>query len=188
MSDYYYQLENSFLSHEETDILLKIVQAKWDDFAPFIGDNPLAPYVTHYNNIFLHTNIFRTLAEFNCSKILKMLFTCKLKAFPTFARQDPFAHLLRHKDISRKTILSVPLSPIEYSPTYFWEDKDSAEPLAIATFPDKNPCLMNVDILHGLENLSSEYRINFQIGFREPFSEVRKYLNDGSLFPSVGSY
>jgi len=117
-----------------------------------------------------------------------MISTCKLKASPTFARQDPLAHLIRHKDIERKTILSVPLAPNDYSSTYFWEAKASTEPLAIITYPDKKPCLMNVDILHGVENLSSEHRINFQIGFREPFAEVVQYLNDGTLFPSIGSY
>jgi len=78
-----------------------------------------------------------------------------------------------HTDLNRKSSLTIPLNIV--TPTNFYETYTSQQPIA-KLFHNGSTFLQNNEIIHQVANPSENWRYFFQINFREPFIESKKWM------------
>lgn len=78
---------------------------------------------------------------------------------------------------ARETLLIIPITPLEdYSYPVFYEGRDPH------TRASNRPHIVNTQIPHSLYNRSHHNRINFQLGLKHSFLDVKQMLNQGQFF------
>lgn len=121
-------------------------------------------------------------------QIQRMMKSCVLPVFPVMILHEPGAVVVKHYDgraWNRQAVISIPVGLGEHTPTYFWESKDSEEPVAIATYDNNLPVVLNVNEYHSLVNSSDEIRLCFQFSFNEPIETIISLLEKEMLFSKI---
>lgn len=88
--------------------------------------------------------------------------------------------VMRHVDDAngRNSVLITPLWPVEdFPPTRFYVESALA---AECHYPSGNTCLINTQICHDVA-VSDKPRLNFQLGFNEPFEKILGLLQEDRL-------
>ena len=170
-NNYFFDLGTTLLTEEEKKSVINLAEKNLTNFIPYqsMADGAVD------GNEFLPANFLLSSKE-----VWKLLKNCKIQCFPMIIKHAPGTEVLRHIDDpnKRNTVISIPLCPVDYSPTYFWESISSTEPKATATFPNMNACLLNTQAIHNLVNQSKTVRLNLQLCFKEPFVQIKnKILN-----------
>jgi hypothetical protein len=176
MKPYFYDLQSSLFSD---DLLYKVDTLAKDRLAEFRG------YKSIYTNELDGNNFYRNDELNNIDEIKAILERCSVQCFPLIMLHKPHTKVIRHRDDPnrRNCVIITPISPINnYTPTYFWENKDDTKPIAICNFEKGLSVLVNTQRLHSLVNDTDQYRINLQLCFDADFETILQLYQTDSLF------
>lgn len=171
----YQSLSFPLLSQDQKEILVKKTLEDDTNFFAYTGQRTGKP---DGNHIYVR-GILREL-DF----VQKIVHSCTIDCYPLVMKHFPNTPVPIHVDNpnGRNCVIITPLIPSEgYVPTLFWKTFTDTEPFDIADFSDGLPKLINTQTLHSLTN-TDKLRMNFQICFEKPFSEVRDLIIENKLF------
>jgi len=175
MIPYFYNFETSLFSLEEKDQILDIANKNKEKFIN---------YVSRFN--YKDGNeLWKGDELSNLPCVKKYLDSCNIEVFAMFVRHSPGVNVIKHTDEANKRncVISTPIRPLSnYPSTYYYNNRESLTPVAVATFPNLNSCLLNTQEVHALTNCTTETRLNIQFAFNDPFDVVLNLIKTDKLF------
>jgi hypothetical protein len=178
MLPYFFNLETSLFSFEEKDEILEIANKNRKNFIGYVSKKGFKDG----NDLWKGDE----LSTLPCIK--NYLDSCNIEVFAMLVRHAPGITVIKHIDEPnrRNCAIATPIRPFfDYSPTYYFSDRESVTPIATATFPNLNSCLLNTQEVHALRNYSKETRINVQLAFNESFDVVCDLIKNNRLFKTT---
>lgn len=112
---------------------------------------------------------------------LKRRFLIQVEPFFSYIKANTF--LKPHCDGlngGRRTAIIQPIFPLDdYAPLEFWNDGEevASHQLSLPQYP----VIVDLQVLHSVNNTSSKPRLNFQLSIDLPFREVAALHTDGKL-------
>lgn len=97
----------------------------------------------------------------------------------SFLHFPPAATIDKHKDpVIRETIFIIPLMPThDYPPCMFYDEEGNSHMMRTIM-----PHFINSQMTHSMENYTSFDRVNFQLGLKHSFEEVKYMIQEGKFF------
>jgi hypothetical protein len=175
MIPYFYDLEFSLFSSEEKEKILEVANKNKNNFINYVAKSG-------YKD---GNELWKGDELSNLPFVRKYLDSCSIDVFAMFVRHSPRVTVVKHTDEpnKRNCVIATPIRPlIDYSPTYYYTSRESSDPIAVATFPKLNSCLLNTQEVHALTNTSDETRINIQLAFNDSFDVVLNLIKQKKLF------
>ena len=175
MLDYFYKCEYPLFSEEVRTELREYALANDKLFSKH-GDSREGRYDGN------HIMVFFPKANKTIESLVKQ---CVLPVYTVIIKHPPGQVVIKHSDgiaWSRTTVLGIPLTIAEHSPTYFWESYESTEPAAVLTYDNTLPVVLNTSRIHSLENTTNDTRFTFQFCFKHQIDVIVQHLQNNSLF------
>lgn len=175
MIPYFFDLGFSIFSHEEKEEILEVANVNRKKFISYISKQG----VKDGNELWKGDDLSRL----PCIK--KYLDSCNIEIFAMLVMHLPGVSIVKHIDEPnrRNCAISTPIRPfLNYPPTYYFSSRESTTPVAVATFPKMNSCLLNTQEFHSLKNTSTDFRLNVQLAFNDPFEVVVDLIKNKKLF------
>ena len=121
MNNYFFDLGVPLLTEDEKQSVIDLAKKNLHNFVPYKARAD----GTVDGNEFLPANFL-----LGSKEIWKLLKSCKVRCFPMIIKHVPKVEVIKHIDDANKrnTVISIPLCPKDYSPTYFWDKIDSQNP------------------------------------------------------------
>jgi hypothetical protein len=174
MIPYFYNFNTTLFSESLIEEVTDLVTNRLDSFVAYKGKDD----VIDGNNYYCANDLKEI------SEIKSFIKKCSLQCFPVIMLHKPNSSVIKHIDDpnKRNTVIITPLSPIlNFSPTYFWNNKEDTEPLVTCNFSKNVSVLFNTQKIHSLINNSNEYRIGLQMCFHESFETILNLYQNGKL-------
>lgn len=174
MIPYFYNLNTFLFSESLIEEVSNLVENRLDSIIAYKGKDDVFD-----GNNYYYGNDLKEISEIKSFKK-----KCSLECFPVIMVHKPNSSVIKHVDDpnKRNTVIITPLSSIlNFSPTYFWNNKEDTDPVVTCNFSKNMSVLFNTQKMHSLINDSDEYRISLQICFNEDFETILNLYQNGKL-------